>query len=250
MAYKVVISQASKVNPKDRYQVFNQESKLFPTLKKAKAFIKEQYGSKKGQPMYRDTKSGESVRVGTIFGSKGEDYDRDSGKRYHYLQQDWVEIQKGRIKKHDLPEMKIPEKNPVTGSNLVDYITKFEGGSPSYEDVMHLFSYLIKTGQVWSLQGFYGRQAHDFIESGMISKDGTINWDRVEEAREDDFYSRPPDFRPSRKPIDLLSRKKAMPLVQTKVQKLGSKGSGWHKEPVSHSYATKFGKAPQNVRGR
>lgn len=41
-----------------------------------------------------------------------------------------------------------------------------------------------------------------------------------------------------------------MPLTQTKVTKLGSKGSGWHKEPVSHSYATKYGKAPARVRGR
>jgi hypothetical protein len=39
-------------------------------------------------------------------------------------------------------------------------------------------------------------------------------------------------------------------MQQTKVQTLGSQGSGWHKEPVSHSYATKYGKAPARVRGR
>jgi hypothetical protein len=53
------------------------------------------------------------------------------------------------------------------------------------------------------------------------------------------------------KVIELASEKKApLPLTQTKVQTLGSKGSGWHKEPVSHSYATKYGKAPKHVRGR
>lgn len=44
--------------------------------------------------------------------------------------------------------------------------------------------------------------------------------------------------------------KSQMPLKQIKLNKLGSRGSGWHKEPISHSYATKFGKAPRHVRGR
>lgn len=49
----------------------------------------------------------------------------------------------------------------------------------------------------------------------------------------------------------LFSSKKAqMPMTMTHMGKLGSLGSGWHKEPVSHSYASKFGKAPAKVRGR
>jgi hypothetical protein len=72
----------------------------------------------------------------------------------------------------------------VTQGNLVDYIIRYEGGEISDEDYLKLFSYLIKTGQAWSLQGsIYGRPAHDLIESGVIGKDGKINWDKVDEMR-------------------------------------------------------------------
>lgn len=53
-----------------------------------------------------------------------------------------------------------------------------------------------------------------------------------------------------KKPSLFESKKAQVPLTMTKFTRLGSKGSGWHKEPISHSYATKFGKAPKHVRGR
>ena len=72
----------------------------------------------------------------------------------------------------------------VNQHNLVDYIVKYEEGEISDEDYLKLFSYLIKTGQAWSLQGsIYGRPAHDLIESGVISKTGKIDWDKVDEMR-------------------------------------------------------------------
>ena len=42
------------------------------------------------------------------------------------------------------------------------------------------WAYLIKTGEVWQLQGWYGRNAARLIEVGWICKDGTINWDDIE----------------------------------------------------------------------
>ena len=76
-----------------------------------------------------------------------------------------------------IPQVAI--KSKVNEKNLVNYITEFEGGNPRTKEVLELFSYLINTGQVWNLQGSYGRQATRFIESGMIDKTGKINWDNV-----------------------------------------------------------------------
>jgi hypothetical protein len=73
----------------------------------------------------------------------------------------------------------------VTADNLIDYIMRYEDGRISEGDYLKLFSYLIKTGQAWSLQGsLYGRPAHDLIESGVISKTGKIDWDKVDEMKE------------------------------------------------------------------
>jgi hypothetical protein len=79
---------------------------------------------------------------------------------------------------------KLVKEGEVNQGNLVDYIVKYEEGEISDEDYLKMFSYLIKTGQAWSLQGsIYGRPAHDLIESGVISKTGKIDWDKVDEMR-------------------------------------------------------------------
>jgi hypothetical protein len=52
-----------------------------------------------------------------------------------------------------------------------------EGECATDEEQLEAWSYLIKTGQCWTLQGWYGRQAKVLIEEGIISKDGTINWE-------------------------------------------------------------------------
>lgn len=75
-----------------------------------------------------------------------------------------------------------PKTNPVNESNVVDYIMKYEGGEPTNEEVINLFSYLIKTGRAWRLQGMYGRQAQGFIDAGLIDKTGKINWSEYENA--------------------------------------------------------------------
>lgn len=65
--------------------------------------------------------------------------------------------------------------------NLVDFIIQFEEGKLDQEDTLELFSYLIKSGQAWQLQGSYGRAAAGLIENGIINKDGSINHDKAEE---------------------------------------------------------------------
>ncbi len=66
--------------------------------------------------------------------------------------------------------------------DVLDLIMAYEGGdSISEEDFLKLFSHLIKTRQVWNLQGFYGRIASDLINSGLISKSGRINWQKYYE---------------------------------------------------------------------
>ena len=58
--------------------------------------------------------------------------------------------------------------------SIVDKIMAFEGGDLSDNEVIELFSELIKSGMVWQLQGFYGRVARDLIKQGYLSEDGKI----------------------------------------------------------------------------
>ena len=58
--------------------------------------------------------------------------------------------------------------------NVIDLIILYETGEADDHQIMRLFSLLIKSGQAWSLQGFYGRAAAQLIEQGLIAEDGTI----------------------------------------------------------------------------
>lgn len=62
----------------------------------------------------------------------------------------------------------------------LDKITAWENGELSDEDTLGLFSQLIKEGTAWTLQGVYGRTAANLISNGLISQDGTVDWDRFE----------------------------------------------------------------------
>ena len=62
----------------------------------------------------------------------------------------------------------------VNSKNLVTYIMAFEGGEISDNQVLELFSYLVKSGKAWTLQGMYGRTAHNLMEAGYIDKKGKI----------------------------------------------------------------------------
>lgn len=56
----------------------------------------------------------------------------------------------------------------------VGYIIAYEQGELRGQEVLELFSYLIKTGKAWTLQGAYGRQAGALIDRGYLSKQGKI----------------------------------------------------------------------------
>lgn len=53
--------------------------------------------------------------------------------------------------------------------SLVDQIVEYEQGELDDEATVELFQSLIDSGQVWRLQGHYGRTAMDLIESGFCT---------------------------------------------------------------------------------
>jgi hypothetical protein len=57
----------------------------------------------------------------------------------------------------------------------------FESGNLNANGTAELFSYLVQTGQAWSLQGTYGRTAMGLINAGIIDKKGRINRKKLEE---------------------------------------------------------------------
>jgi hypothetical protein len=50
----------------------------------------------------------------------------------------------------------------------------FCGYEPTQEEQLQAWSYLIKSGDAWRLQGWYGRNASYLINAGYISKSGEI----------------------------------------------------------------------------
>lgn len=61
-----------------------------------------------------------------------------------------------------------------------------EGENATLTEQLEAWACLIVTGMAWSLQGFFGRTANNFIERGIIAKDGTINWDEVDRVMDVD----------------------------------------------------------------
>lgn len=57
--------------------------------------------------------------------------------------------------------------------DLAQALDDFEGGRMGEEDVIGLFQFLIDSGLAWSLQGSYGRLAHELLESGLCVTPGT-----------------------------------------------------------------------------
>lgn len=53
-------------------------------------------------------------------------------------------------------------------------IIAYESGELDDLGTLELFSEGIKSGQVWQLQGHYGRTASHLIENGFVSQEGEI----------------------------------------------------------------------------
>lgn len=81
--------------------------------------------------------------------------------------------------------IKLP--NPRTEIEWTSYLATAyaegfcEGEDATQEQQLEAWAYLIMTGQCWSLQGYFGRNAKAMLDSGVISKDGIIDWDMVDE---------------------------------------------------------------------
>lgn len=62
----------------------------------------------------------------------------------------------------------------VDDSDIPSLIIAYESGELNGADVLRLYSKLVRTGLVWSLQGHYGRTASAFIGAGYLSVKGDI----------------------------------------------------------------------------
>lgn len=67
----------------------------------------------------------------------------------------------------------------------IDQIIAFEQNELTERQAIKMFAELIRTGQVWQLQGHYGRTARELIDEGLITPDGTITLDDVDP---EDFF--------------------------------------------------------------
>ena len=65
--------------------------------------------------------------------------------------------------------------------DVISSIIAYEDGELSGIEIINLFSDLIKSGMVWTLQGSYGRTANDLIDAEILSQDGEINQDKINE---------------------------------------------------------------------
>jgi len=68
----------------------------------------------------------------------------------------------------------------------VENIIKYESGEMSLKEMVLFFAKLIKSGEVWSLQGHYGRNATAIIEAGIVDREGNIDEDMLNYYTEDD----------------------------------------------------------------
>jgi hypothetical protein len=67
--------------------------------------------------------------------------------------------------------------------DYLDKIIAYESGDLNENSIIELFSQLITDGSAWTLQGHYGRTASQLISLGIITRDGTIDWDTVSALR-------------------------------------------------------------------
>lgn len=56
----------------------------------------------------------------------------------------------------------------------VDKLVAFETGELNDDEIIVLFSELVRDGTAWQLQGSYGRMAQRLIEAGHLDRQGTI----------------------------------------------------------------------------
>ena len=65
--------------------------------------------------------------------------------------------------------------------NLMERVIEYETEHHDLEWIVQLFADLIATGLAWQLQGRYGREAKAYIDNGLISAQGDVDWEVYEE---------------------------------------------------------------------
>ena len=61
---------------------------------------------------------------------------------------------------------------PINARDLAGSLAAYEAGEMTTEEVIDLFSVLIKSGFAWQLQGHYGRYAQVLIDAGTLTSNG------------------------------------------------------------------------------
>ena len=59
-------------------------------------------------------------------------------------------------------------------TDLLEAIMDWEAGELGAASTLELFSALVESGQAWTLQGAYGRQASAIIEAGYLTDTGEV----------------------------------------------------------------------------
>lgn len=73
----------------------------------------------------------------------------------------------------------------MTQEQLISDIVDFEMGSLGDRDSLILFAHLVKSGQAWVMQGYYGRMASSLIKVGLITPQGEVNWNEWDDVSGD-----------------------------------------------------------------
>lgn len=62
----------------------------------------------------------------------------------------------------------------------INSIVAYESGELNDAETLQLFADLIKSGEVWWMQGHYGRTASALIDRGLITSEGQITEEAME----------------------------------------------------------------------
>jgi len=66
------------------------------------------------------------------------------------------------------------QENSVEKFNAVGFVMSYESGDLKPSEVIVGMSELTKSGDIWNLQGSYGRAARSFIDGGLFEDDGAL----------------------------------------------------------------------------
>lgn len=74
----------------DEWRRAGSDKKLFPDIKAAREFIRDEYGKHKRAPMYVDGADGKPLKVGYVISRRNDEMDHRQGRLYHFIEQHWI----------------------------------------------------------------------------------------------------------------------------------------------------------------